>query len=97
MTRGTTPELTFTLPFEASELTKLNIAFEQHGKISLEKTLDDCYLEGNKIIVALSEKDTLAFESGFVDIQLRCGIGDKRLASRTIKTTVAGILKDGEL
>lgn len=37
MRRGTTPTLIFTLPFLTDDITKLNISFEQKGKISFTK------------------------------------------------------------
>lgn len=43
--------------------------------------------------------DTLQFDQNVreVRIQLRVGIGEKRLASQIIQTTVGEILKDGVL
>lgn len=96
MYRGTTPTLTFTLPFECSTITLLNIAFSQQGKLVLEKELSDCAVEGNKLTVTLSEEDTLKFEClKMVDIQLRCGCGESRLASQIISVCAERILKDG--
>ena len=99
MTRGTTPELTFQLPFDAGVLTKLSIAFEQDGVLVLEKKLEDCTVSGQQVSVRLTEEDTLAFrQNGSVlQIQLRCGIGEKRLASEVITATVGRILKEGTL
>lgn len=99
MTRGTTPELTFQLPFDAGALTKLSIAFEQDSVLVLEKKLEDCTVSGQQVSVRLTEEDTLAFrQNGSVlQIQLRCGIGEKRLASEVITATVGRILKEGTL
>ena len=99
MTRGTTPELTFQLPFDAGALTKLSSAFEQDGVLVLEKKLEDCTVSGQQVSVRLTEEDTLAFrQNGSVlQIQLRCGIGEKRLASEVITATVGRILKEGTL
>lgn len=99
MTRGTTPELAFQLPFDAGALTKLSIAFEQDDVLVLEKKLEDCTVSGQQVSVRLTEEDTLAFrQNGSVlQIQLRCGIGEKRLASEVITATVGRILKEGTL
>lgn len=98
MYRGTTPELKFELPFNASELTKISVAFEQEGKVIIEKTLADCELSGQTVTVKLSEADTLKFNhNAKLNMQLRCGIGDKRIASDIICTSVGRILKEGEL
>lgn len=98
MYRGTTPELKFELPFNASELTLLSIAFEQEGRVIIEKKLADCECSGKTVSVKLSEADTLEFNhNAKLNMQLRCGIGDKRIASDIISTSVGRILKEGEL
>ncbi len=99
MIRGTTPTLKFTLPFDTADITLLNISFAQEGRVVLEKKLLDCSLEGSTVSVALTEADTLSFDSdkSLVEIQLRVGCGEARLASNIIKTTVGRILKDGAL
>ena len=65
----------------------------------LEKKLEDCTVSGQQVSVRLTEEDTLAFrQNGSVlQIQLRCGIGEKRLASEVITATVGRILKEGTL
>ena len=97
MFRGTTPTHTFTLPFDAACITKLNIAYAQDGKIVLEKHLQDCQIEGNAVSVTLTESETLLFDSDktWAEIQLRLGCGEKRMASRIMHITTERILKDG--
>ena len=103
MYRGTTPTITFTLPFEASKIDVLNIAFAQkeniYSKVStviFEKKLDDCTRQGNAILCELSEKDTLQMNSGHdVEIQLRVKYAGKSLASKVYTIPVERILKDG--
>lgn len=105
MYRGTTPTLTFTLPFEASDLDILNIAFCQvkalegfDPKIIFEKTLADCTISGKSVKVNLSESDTLKLGAKKnVEIQLRAAVGDKRMASKIFSIPVESILKDGVL
>lgn len=99
MRRGTTPTLTFILPFDAGSITALSIAFAQGGKLILEKGLEDCAASGTKLILELSEADTLAFSNDelYVEIQLRAGIGSRRIASHIIHTTCSRILRDGFL
>ena len=99
MTRGTTPELTFQLPFDAGALTKLSIAFEQDGVLVLEKKLEDCTVSGQQVSVRLTEEDTLAFrQNGSVlQILLRCVFGEKRMSSEFITAKVGRILKEGTL
>ena len=97
MIRGTTPTLTFTLPFDCSTLTKANIAFAQNGHVVLEKDLTECTVDGNTLTLTLSENDTLQLNSNHkvVEIQIRAAVGETRLASNIVQTTVNRILKDG--
>ena len=103
MYRGTTPTLTFTLPFEAATLDVLSIAFAQvvetRGKkpvVVLEKTLGDCELSGNVISLALTEADTLSLDDKqHVEIQLRAAVNGKSMASCIYRVPVERILKDG--
>lgn len=98
MYRGTTPTLNFQLPFEVSQITKLNIAFSQDKVVVFEKTLSDVTRNGRKITVKLSENETLSLnDKKELEIQLRVAVGSNRLASNIIKTTVERILKEGVL
>ena len=65
----------------------------------LKKKLEDCTVSGQQVSVRLTEEDTLAFrqDGSVLQIQLRCGIGEKRLASEVITATVGRILKEGTL
>ena len=71
----------------------------QNGVLVLEKKLEDCTVSGQQVSVRLTEEDTLAFrqDGSVLQIQLRCGIGEKRLASEVITATVGRILKEGTL
>ena len=97
MYRGTTPTITFTLPFESSRITALNLCFAQQDTVVLEKGLADCNLEGNTLKVSLTERETLLFDTkkGMVEMQLRIGCGDARMASNIMQASVERILKDG--
>lgn len=71
MIQGTTPTHNFTLPFAASQIEALRIAYEQNGKIVLTKEKEDCELSGNKVTVKLTQAETIGFEApGNVRIQL---------------------------
>ena len=98
--RGTTPILSFTCPFDCSEVKILNICFQQDDKIILEKKLSDCTIKEKVITVKLSEEDTLLFSNDHkkkIYMQIRVGIGDDRYTSDIITTSVGVILKDGVL
>ena len=97
--RGTTPQLVFTCNIPPQEFSICHIAFSQSNKVILLKTLEDCSIQDNDLILTLTEKDTLAFTSGRdVEIQLRVGYSDgTRDASNIIETTADRILEDGVL
>lgn len=97
MYRGTTPTITFHLPIDGSSITVLNLSFAQKGDIILEKTLADCTVEGNTLRVTLTEQETLLFDAdrGMVEMQLRIGCGEARMASNIMRVSVEKILKDG--
>lgn len=98
MRRGTTPTLNFQLPFEVSQITKLNIALSQNDTVVIEKNLSDVTRSGRKISVKLSETETLSLnDEKELEIQLRVAVGSTKLASNIIKTTVKRILKEGVL
>ena len=98
MIRGTTPTLTFKLPFDCATIDILNISFAQYNTVVLEKELYDCDVNGNEISVTLTEDDTLKFNGGeHAEIQIRVGIGEQRLASQIMKMAVERVLKDGSL
>lgn len=97
MYRGTTPIFTFKLPFSGEEITVLSVCFAQQNQIILEKALCDCVVEENTVSVKLSEEETLLFnhEKGLVEMQLRVGCGEARMASNIMIISVKRILKDG--
>ena len=99
MIRGTTQTLTFTLPIQADTITLLNIAFSQRRRIVFEKRLADVETYENTIKVTLREAETLKLMSdgSDVEIQLRVGVGDVRLASEIFRVSVDRVLKDGLL
>lgn len=96
--RGTTPTFTLTLPFNAEAITILSVAFAQNEKVLINKTLNDVLIAGKQITITLTENETLLFEDkSEIELQLRCGIGDKRYASCIMHCSVEGILVEGAL
>lgn len=97
MYRGTTPKLTFTIPFDTSTIAKLYITFFQKERLRVEKELSECEIEGNKISVTLTQEDTLSFVSNaVVQIQIRALFTDGNAqASKIMEMTVKDVLKDG--
>ena len=99
MRRGTTPTLTFILPFSTEGMDVLKLNFSQNNKIVFQKTLKDVTLDGYSVYLTLTQEETLKLSSrqGSLDIQMRCGYGETRLASNIITVEVEKLLKDGAI
>ena len=99
MIRGTTPQLKFTLPFSTELIREAYITFAHKRNVVLEKDLNACILEGEKIILNMTQNDTLALPSeSSVEIQIRVLTkGNDALASNIMNVAVSRILKDGEI
>lgn len=100
MYRGTTPTFIFNLPIEADTITMASVMFRQTGVRDIEKTLEDCAVSGNTLTCSLTEAETLALKSWTacpLEIQLRVGVGETRIASQIFTVRVDRILKDGAL
>lgn len=64
----------------------------------LEKTLKDVTWDKNKVILVLTQEDTLKFDVGTVLIQHRVKFYDgSSMASNLIYTTAKAILKEGAI
>lgn len=96
MRRGTTQNLTFTLP-EELEIETMYITFFQGNKAVLEKSLDDCEVDGNVVTLFLSQEDTLKFSAPknlYIQLRIRDKYGNA-VASDLVQTEAEIILKDG--
>ena len=62
MYRGTTPTHIFTLPFNVEQLQKVEVTYEQLGRVILQKTKTDCTLEGKIIRLELTQAESLLFQ-----------------------------------
>ena len=85
MYRATTPTHIFTMPFDTSLLKEIRVTYAKEDKeIILQKTGDDCVLDGRDINVALTQEETLLFEAEKrVLIQLRVlTVDGKAMASK---------------
>ena len=66
MRQGTTPENSFTLPFQLPDGTEYRVVYAQgeeyNETILFEKTTQDCIIEGNKVKVRLTAEETMLFD-----------------------------------
>lgn len=59
----TTPKHTFQFGWSASLFAKARIVYKQNDIVVLEKTLSDCLVDGNCLILRLSQADTANFKN----------------------------------
>ena len=72
MIRGTTPKLTFKLPFSVDTLSAAYITFMQGGNEVTEKNLTDCEINGDELSLKLSQDDTLSLsENVLLEMQIK--------------------------
>lgn len=99
MRRGTTPTLTFNLPFNVEEIRNCEVYFSQGDSLVIEKPMEDCVLEDTTLQVTLSQADTLALdEEEKCEVQIRFVFLDGSVAAtEIIKDRVKKILKESEI
>lgn len=101
MRRGTTPVITFNTDLDLSEVEELFVTFSQKGETIVEKNKEEVVIDDSKIIVSLSQKDTLKFSldsNDIVSVQIRTKFkNETAVASNILKIRVKEILKDGEI
>lgn len=99
MIRGTTPTLTFTVPFDANEIKKIRVIFSQNGNKVLVFEGDRCVADGRDIKIKMTQQETLVLKQNApVEIQVRVLMkDDTAMASKIITTSVNRILEDGEI
>ena len=96
MRRGTTQQIIFALS-EPIDMAVLYITFQQGGKTVLEKTLDDVVIDGNNIIVDLTQEDTLALRASqtvYIQLRIRDTL-DNAVASKVLRLYTDDVLKEG--
>ena len=97
MYRGTTPIIEIkVIGIQLDELKNIYVTIKQH-KQEVTKTNDEIFIkEGNKIHVPLTQEDTLKFDNGSVQIQMRATTVDGSAIASNIKTCLMKeILKEG--
>lgn len=68
MYRGSTPTLTFTLPFSTVDIDNAYVTFAQYGTVKIDKPLTACGCDGNKLTVKLTQEETLSLR-----VRMFCG------------------------
>lgn len=96
MYRGTTPTLSFKLPFDTSDLSAAWVTLAQDGRVIIDKPISDCVLEGNVLAVTLTQEETLKLTAeNRTEVQLRVKTTDGIAMASTIwRVETEKILKD---
>lgn len=93
--RGSTPTNTFTVDIDLTGATVF-ITYRQKKRIVLEKSGSDVEIEPTKLTVQLTQEETLAFEPGDVEMQIRYVFPNGQAdASEIMRTRAEAIIKDG--
>lgn len=95
MIRGTTPTLTFELPFAADEIDEGYITIAQRGRPNMDIPISRCTADGNVLTLTLTQEETLQLRAALAEIQLRVKVDESVLASEMITFDVGAILKEG--
>lgn len=94
--RGTTPTVTCGFDFGQQEVEALYITFAQDGKEIFTKELSEMMWEEDGISFRLSQEDTLKFQKGEIDVQVRLKLFNGiAMGSNKVPMTVTDILKEG--
>lgn len=98
MNRGTTHDFEVMLDdVDMTSVSVLWVTFAQAGREVLTKELEDLTVEDNRLIVHLTQEDTLAFRDRlpvYVQIRLKTN-EDKAYVTDILKTSVGEVLKGG--
>ena len=99
MIRGTTPTITFNLPFQANLITNCEVYFAQDGVMKVVKYKDACEMSGKTLSVKLSQAETLLLDPEIqVEMQVRMVFEDGSVeATNIVRGNVGRILKGGEI
>lgn len=97
MRRGTTPTHEFVVDVDMTSATAIYITYKQREKVVLEKNIDDITVTDTKLMVTLTQEETLMFNiNNIVEIQIRAKMDTgEAIASNIIKTSAQRILKEG--
>lgn len=98
MRRGTTPTITINTDLDLTDASNLFVTFKQDGVVVFEKTLSDVTVTEETVVVNLTQDETLALNtSAGLQFQIRASLGDNKVASNVMQTTVEKILKEGAI
>ena len=95
--RGSTPTHEITTDISLVDAEVIYVTYEQLNRTVVEKEKDDIAVEDDRLIIELSQGDTLKFNDKYdVEVQVRARFADGRApVSNIMTTTVERLLKGG--
>lgn len=96
--RGTTPGMTFGLPFDADMLETGYVTIQQGGSTVVEKALSDCECVGMSVSTKLTQEDTLKLSADCnaeIKIVVKTVDGDRFETEHPYVERVVDTAKDG--
>ena len=94
--RGTTPTLSFGLPFSQDLIETGFVTVKQRDEVIIEKEISECDCSGDVLAARLTQEDTLALETGShakIRLIVKTTGGD-RLETKDIVARVSDTHKD---
>lgn len=95
--RGTTPTMSFSLPFNTDQIEVGFVTVQQNGSTVFEKPTSECNCAGNTVSAKFSQEDTLALTSG-TNAEIRLvvkTVEDERLETKPVIKRVINTSKEG--
>lgn len=98
MIRGTTPIHVFMVDYDLTEAEVIYVSYSQRNNVLIEKSIEDITIEPDRLIISMTQEETLRLDSSMCEIQIRAKMPDGlALASNIMTTVVKPILKGGEI
>lgn len=96
--QGTTPQHTFTIPFDVSLAKEIMIIYAQNDVEVFRKTTEDCAIERNTISVTLKQEDAFKLDhKQNVQIQARILTMDGNALASDVKVVSVGKCLNSEV
>ena len=85
MRKGTTPKLTFSLPFDTSGVSCVRVVFALNNTPVLVKEGEECSLIENHVVLAFTQAETFLFECDTIyQVQMRVKLIDGSVVASDI-------------
>ena len=95
---GCTEEHRFAFPYAPEAVAAVYVTYQQYGRTVLEKQWEHCFVEDGRLLVYLSQEDTLKFECKCdTRMQIRTRLTSGAVVKSCICTTITDDLLKKEV